>query len=303
MGEDKGRESVLSIGALFGVKPMKGFTRLVVGLAVLGMCCLPVLAGEEAAEIKGTAAKLFVKTEGDAAAAAVAPSAYDANATEFDLMVRELKLTAEQQAKVGEKFQAMEKALADWDKENLARFEKIEEAIENARKAGNSDEVQRLFQQKTDLKDERAKLAEKFMREILALLTPEQQLEWEGFKLYQQMVARYKALKLTDDQLVKLRELCRQSAKEETATRDKDGNVATVRAKLIKDIREQVLTQEQRDKLDGKHPSGASGTVTPPPPPPPPKNPSKTDNPKNPKNPPKNPKPPKPPKGTVKTLP
>jgi Spy/CpxP family protein refolding chaperone len=261
---------------------MKGVTFSLCVLAALGLMTASVLAGNgESAEIRAAAGQATPAAGATDAAPPAAP-VDDSNLTEFELMVRELKLTEPLLSQVKEKFQAMEKALADWDKEAAIRVEKIEAAVTGARNAGNSDEVAKLLQQRMDLQGERAKLAEKLMREILALLSPEQQTEWEGFKLYQATANRFKALKLTDDQLVKIRDLCRQGAKAEAEARITDGNVTMIRAKLFKDIRELVLTQEQRDKLGGRTTPSAAPVQTAPPPPKPTPAPVRTDQPKKP---------------------
>ncbi len=198
----------------------------------------------------------------------------DSKVSKLDLIIRETKATEAQQAKLKEKVAAGEKALAAWDAANSAKLQKLDAEIAAAKTANNSADYQTLFQEKMSLKTGHERLAQSNAEDLLNVLTPEQRLAWEAYEIYQLMVIRFKVCGLTDDQLAKIRELCPATAKEEADVRDKDGNVATVRGKLIKNIHDNILTDDQRIKLDGKRLTTAPSPTPAP----------KADNPKQPSN-------------------
>lgn len=194
-------------------------------------------------------------TPASAQAAPVTPgpsAADDAKLSKLELIIRETKASEAQQVKLKEKVASSEKALAAWDATNAPKLQKLDADMAAAKKANNSSDYQSFFQEKMSLKSGRDRLTQNNADALLDILTPEQRLAWSAYEIYQLMLVRFKVCGLTEDQQAKIRELCPATAKEEAAVRDRDGNVATVRGKLIKNIHDSILTEEQRIKLDGK---------------------------------------------------
>jgi Spy/CpxP family protein refolding chaperone len=172
-------------------------------------------------------------------------------------MVRECKLSDEQQAKLA---QAVIDARAEaeaWQKTNAAKLEASRKAVQAAQDAGDQEATKKAYIDSMSLREETRALMMKHQNAIVAILTPEQRVAWQGYRLFVDVVSDLKAIvKLTDEQAPKVRPICEEAAQSLAAIKD-EGEAGmkarmAVQEKLLTGIKEKVLTPEQRTMLDAK---------------------------------------------------
>ncbi|MBM4016766.1 MAG: hypothetical protein FJ288_00310 [Planctomycetes bacterium] len=173
--------------------------------------------------------------------------------SEYDLMVSELKLTEQQQADLKAKFKARDDALAAWTAANGEKLRAAEDAAKAAR--GGTDEAARQ-KASADLKalqEQRAGAVAEAEAAILAALTPEQKIAWEGVKLFQATVGRMRKVALTEEQTAKIKIACAAAAKDLAAVQGDDRKAKQERSEVPRRLKwaiEQViLTPEQREAV------------------------------------------------------
>jgi Spy/CpxP family protein refolding chaperone len=203
-------------------------------------------------------ASLAMWIHGDASGAAPkAPESLAATILEQqDTMIRQCKLSDEQQKAIKEKFDLKRKALEAWEQANAAKYTAAEEAAKAARR-GTDDVAKRKTS--GDLKalvQDRAQAMTEADKAIMAVLSAEQQTVWAGFQMAQSMLPRYKKANLTEDQVAKVNACCLIAAKDLAAftgddRKDKQGR-ATVQKCLKWAIDNVILTPEQREMLPKK---------------------------------------------------
>jgi len=169
---------------------------------------------------------------------------------EYAILVAECGLTDEQKEQVQAKIQATKEAIAQWEQEHGEKAKELQKAMKEAKEAGNKEEMKRLGQELKTLMTERRRL-QQTMTGVLEVLTPEQRTKWAGFRLYRQMMMRYKKVGLTEEQTAKVREMANAAAKELGDPSDeKAARKAAVT--LREDVEQNVLTAEQREALEKK---------------------------------------------------
>jgi Spy/CpxP family protein refolding chaperone len=168
-------------------------------------------------------------------------------------MVTECKLTAEQQATLKEKVAAKIAALEAWNKDNAEKLKAAEDA-QKATRSGTDDAAKKKAG--ADLKalqTARDAATAQADEAILAVLTPDQKIAWEGSKLCQATIAKYRKANLTEDQLAKVKSVCLAGAKELAAAQGDDRKAKTARSVVPLKIRfaidEVILTPEQREAV------------------------------------------------------
>lgn len=223
------------------------------GLAALMLAVSPAMAaGKRAGKAAGDKVKPVVPKEGKgmrgAGGAAVGEIPVDQLLT---LMTKELKLSDADQAKVKEKVDALTAALATCDKENADKLAAAEADAKKARQAKDKAGAKTAMESIRSLQDARAKVKADKEGDLMSVLTADQKLAWEGYKLFYAASETFRQLALTDEQLTKLRSLCNDAAKQVVAAQD-DATKAQLRSKLIADATAQVLTDDQRTKLGEK---------------------------------------------------
>jgi len=170
---------------------------------------------------------------------------------EYAILASQCNLTEEQKEQVAAKVQARKKALAEWDKAHGDKFADLKKAIKEAKGAGNKEEGKRLRNEQKALKAERRRLDEQTMAEVYAVLTPDQKVTWKGFRLYRRMMRRYKKTGLTEAQEATIRKMAGATAKK-LADADDEKAERKAAVALRKDIKQEVLTAEQREALEKK---------------------------------------------------
>ena len=175
-----------------------------------------------------------------------------------DQLVRECKLTADQQAEAKEKIKAVDAALAAWDKANADKVQAAEAAAKEARSGGDADARKKTSAELRALRTAREESAAAASAAVMAVLTPEQKVAWGAYELYQSIAGRYRRAELTEEQLTKIKAGCAVASKElgEIGDDDRKANRANreVTDKLRWGIEVFVLTPEQRETL-GKKPT------------------------------------------------
>jgi Spy/CpxP family protein refolding chaperone len=222
-----------------------------VWMALLAMLvAAPALTAEEAAKEKTPAAgeKAPPKAKGP----------QDALRGEYAIMAAECKLTPEQQETLKAKIAARREALEAWMKAYGSKFESLQEAVKQPKDPNNKEAIQRDAEELKTLEANHLKIQTTFEADLRAMMTPEQRQDWEAFKLYRPMMARYKKLNLVDGQVQKIKDAAAAAAKELAAVKDDDkaaaGAKSEVQAKLRKTIEETILTAEQREVLNKSGP-------------------------------------------------
>ena len=125
---------------------------------------------------------------------------------------------------------------------------------------------------------EMGKMQEKHEAAVVAVLTPEQQAEWKGLKVYLGIVGKFGKIELSEDQKTKIKALCADAAKEmekqAADMKEKEGGkgekgekswkgMGEVWQKLQADVAE-LLTPEQKAKLEEmKKEGGKEGSKKP----------------------------------------
>lgn len=165
-------------------------------------------------------------------------------------MTKELKLPAEQQAKLTAKIQAAIAGVSSWDQENASKVSAAQGELDKARAASKPDAIAVANQKIKDLQAARDKLIAGKQEEILASLTPEQMNVWSGYKLYNGLLVAFSYITLTQDQQDKMRTLCNEGAAE-IAKAGSDAAKADAQSRLL-GAAIALLTDQQRQALAGK---------------------------------------------------
>ncbi len=155
---------------------------------------------------------------------------------EFAMLVTEAKLTEDQKAKLEQRVKAGKETLDNWDKEN---GEKLKDAKAKAKEDAEAKKTV------ASLTVAREQINADMWKDINGMLTPEQKLKWDGFKLFRQETASLAKANLTDAQKQQMRELSDAAAKDMSALKD-EKEIKTAKANLHSKI-EALLTAEQKE--------------------------------------------------------
>jgi Spy/CpxP family protein refolding chaperone len=169
------------------------------------------------------------------------------------VMVRECKLTDEQVAKLSEAANAIMVQLNEWQKTNADKLAGFQKAYEAARTANDEAAMTKVRTDAQPVMQERMTMVMKGQKGMMDILTPDQRAIWVGFITFRQLMVGMAAIDLTAEQLTKIREICNASGKSIDGIKDEGeaGMAAMMKARiaLLTDVREKVLSAEQRAKL------------------------------------------------------
>jgi hypothetical protein len=257
------------------MRSLTGWFAVIVALTVLVVG--PVLAAEE---VKEAAKAEPAKTEAKAPAAPAAeakksdqPAATGADVnpitdSELEAMIRECGLSEAQQAKLRSAAEAYRAEAQAWEKANADKIAAAQKAIDAARLARDRNAYIKALTDAIPLRQQQFELGEKFQKSVLEILTPDQQVSWEGYLLWQEMSQWLDRMKPTPEQTAKLRPLCNATAKDLLAvkTEDEEGVKArqAIGQKLLETVKTQVLTEEQRKMLETPTVLGGQPAAKPP---------------------------------------
>lgn len=169
------------------------------------------------------------------------------------LMAKECRLSEEQQARLATIVAEGKAAIEAWDKKNADKVEAFKKARAAAIEAKDEAAFRKAMEDMRPQIEENRALQIKYKYAIMSLLTPEQKVALQGFTLSMEMIARLKSFNLTEPQSAAVRTMCQQAAKE-LADIKGEGDEAmtaqrTILGKLELDIRDKVLTAEQKKLL------------------------------------------------------
>jgi len=178
---------------------------------------------------------------------------------EYAIMASVTKMDDAQKAKLLAQVQANEKAVQDWDAANGEKIRKIEAELEALGEKATPEKVKSLNDDLDALNNARFKVEKDGKTALLALLSPDQKVLWEGFTAYRQMSLRYRRAKLTETQDQAVRKLCDDAGKSLLDAKDAKARMDIIDA-IAKEISEKVLTEAQRETLVRR--SGRNRTAT-----------------------------------------
>ena len=248
---------------------MKCWTWFLSAALLIALTVAPVLAADAPA-----AAPEAKKADAPAAVPAAAPAAAPAKpAMEGDLavMVRECKLTDEQVTKLAESANTIMLQMAEWQKNNADKLAGFQKAYDAARAANDEAAMTKVRTDATPVMQERMTLIMKGQKGMMEILTPDQRSTWLGFITFRQLMVGMAAIDLTAEQLTKIREFCNAAGKDIDGIKDEgEAGMAAmmkVRTTLLDNVREKVLSAEQRAKMPmptvGIPPVGPAGATPP----------------------------------------
>ncbi|HUT35881.1 MAG TPA: Spy/CpxP family protein refolding chaperone [Planctomycetota bacterium] len=176
--------------------------------------------------------------------------------SEYDLMVRELKLTEQQQADLKVKIKAREDAVAAWNTANAEKLKAAEDAAKAARTGADPAAKKQAAENLKALHAQCDEATAEASAAVLAVLTPEQKKAWEAFKLYETVAGRYKKLTLTEEQQAKIKAACAAAWKELEENQGDDKSAKKARTEINNKLRWAIevviLTPEQREAVPTK---------------------------------------------------
>jgi len=165
-------------------------------MAVIGVVCLWISSAAMA-------------QAGGAASSTSAPATRSTAGTLYELMVQELNITDEQKPLLKEKTDALSKVQAEYNT-------KMAELTRNYMAAQDSKDDEKIKAAKEDLMNGIKTNSEKVLpvwKEVLAVLTAPQRVQWEARNFKMGMMARLRAATLTDEQLKKIDEIAQELGK------------------------------------------------------------------------------------------
>ncbi len=196
-----------------------------------------------------------------AAGVAAAPAANAAKNTPplpeaYALMAKECGLLADQVAKMAAQIELKEKAVADWNRENGPRIANYKTILGNARARKDAAAEADALAQLDALEKAKADVIAQADAAIAAVMTTQQRATWEGYQLWQQLLAYFQKLTFTEKQSKAVRRIADGAAAQ--PIRDKGDPEAVEKAKqerferCVAAVLERVLTDEQYEAFTGQ---------------------------------------------------
>jgi Spy/CpxP family protein refolding chaperone len=179
---------------------------------------------------------------------------------ELQEMFSQCQMTDEQKTKVTQIATAGMASLAEWNKAHADQMAALQKQMKAASDVKDAAAAQKIRAEAIAVLEERSSIAVKMQQDMLAVMTPEQRLKWNGFVVSQQVKGRFAATQWTAEQAAKIQEMCDAAAKEITAITVEgiEGARAkgAVLGKLLVAVVNTVMTPEQRAALP--QPPGAA---------------------------------------------
>ncbi len=172
-------------------------------------------------------------------------------------ILKELDLTADQQAQVKQILETHKQAVENWQKENAEELKALREQMEKARAEKDTEAVKSLREKSAKIFKGRQELQESLNKQIKAVLTDEQKEKFENLSRLvrsavigaQQIRTALRGLDLNDEQKEKIKKIIAE-------TGEAAGKVETPKGKLelwqkaVQTIKSDVLTEEQVKKFE-----------------------------------------------------
>jgi hypothetical protein len=177
----------------------------------------------------------------------------------YQVMAKETDMPEAQQKKIAAECKKFAAAAEAWDKENGEQLKSLQAELVAAYREKDKDNVALLKTKLADMHAQRKDMEKKFDARIEALLTEKQRMTWEGYLLFDKVITPFVGLKLEDDQLLRARNICTRTVARLLKVKDNKAEADKIYDELHQSIRDRVLTEAQRDKLD--HPATAPATA------------------------------------------
>lgn len=171
---------------------------------------------------------------------------------EYAIIATELNLSDEKKAEFAKAVAEMNAARDAWNKANAAKIDELNKAAKAAKEAKDKDKVKEIQKQLSELRAAQEKATAEGQAKVRAVLTPEQQAQWQAFTVYRGLLGRFRKAELTDAQKEKVKALAAEAAKPLSAASDPKAAAA-----LKKDLEQKVtalLTPEQAEKMKAPAP-------------------------------------------------
>jgi Spy/CpxP family protein refolding chaperone len=164
----------------------------------------------------------------------------------FDQLVRECKLTEDQQAAVKEKIKARDEVLAKWDKENAEKVQAAKDAVKEATSKGDDEAKKKAGADTKALRTAREEAAAEATKAVFSVLTEDQKAVWKSYELYLTTSSRYRKAELTEEQQAKIKAACAAVQKEMAEAGEDTKAARELASRLRWGIEVFILTPEQR---------------------------------------------------------
>lgn len=186
-----------------------------------------------------------------------------------------VNLNEEQKEQLAEQVEAMNDAVTAVGRKHNKDLENLYYQHHMARISNRKKETARRWKEikefEKQINGERDQVRKEHLAKILATFTPAQRVNYEAFGFFRVAMFFYKKVGLTDEQKVQIKTLCRKAAGEilkvqaaeaatQPTTAEADSAKSRIRKRLVETIRQEVLTAEQRAKLEAPKTQPAAAT-------------------------------------------
>jgi len=166
---------------------------------------------------------------------------------EYFIMTKVCDLSEAQQVKIAELVKQRQEAFSQLHEKGKA----VKAAMADARKSKDEDARKKAAADMREFEAESRKLAQKWSKEVLDVLTPEQQAKWQEFTVMREVQRRLRGVKFEEDQLDRVKAAYVQHTTGVDLTDEKARRDAV--AKLSAHVMKEILTDAQRlDMLTGQ---------------------------------------------------
>lgn len=175
-----------------------------------------------------------------------APASQPAELGMYADLLTVCKLSDEQIVKLREKVADMKQAMD----ETQAKLAELYKARSEAIKANDTEKAKQIMSQIMEAASASSKTYAEKSAAVLTVLTEEQKVTWDAYSLHRIALGRFNRLTFTDEQQKKIDEMCKDAAKEVGKIDRSDlKTYSEIIQKLVKNVQDNVLTDEQRESL------------------------------------------------------
>ena len=159
-------------------------------------------------------------------------------------MVKVCNLTEDQQKQIAELNDLRQKARKEFEAENTEKIKTLKAQIAEARKNKDEKALEEARTQLSDLLLKRKEINTQWRAKIMAVLTPEQKVQWDRYQIRLSVMRRFKKAKLTDEQAAEVKAAYAKFMTDVDLS-DKEARREALQ-KLTDYIRAEILTDAQR---------------------------------------------------------
>jgi hypothetical protein len=156
-------------------------------------------------------------------------------------------------------------ALSQFNETTQEELESLQQALAAARQSGNREARSKAQQERDAYNARRAELLATYDARIRALMTSEQQIKWDAAPMFAAEMRRFSRAQLSDEQREKVRAMTIATSRAihglTGSDEDKAAKTGELRQTLQADIREHVLTDEQRTAVAAPRAAGERAFV------------------------------------------